>query len=152
MFYLRDTTTGAVFRSAYPENHKGSEILPTKVGAAEYRRQYVASLRETIQPNQTVYTILRTVAASGMSRTLSVVTAGPDGQIHDITSSVAIALGYRTNDKGNIRVNGCGFDAGFDVVYRLGRTLWPDGTPEPHGTRNSKPDSDGGYALTHRWL
>lgn len=152
MYYLRDTTSGRVFRSSYPENHKGSEVIPAKAGAEEYRRQYVASLRETIRPKQAVYTILRTVSASGMSRTLSVVTIGADGQIHDITGSVAIALGDRTNDKGHIRVNGCGFDVGFDVVYRLGRTLWPDGTPEPHGTRNSKPDSDGGYALNHRWL
>lgn len=152
MFYLRDTSTGAVFRSSYPENHKGAEVISAKVGAAEYRRQYVASLRETLRPKQVVYTILRTVSASGMSRTLSVVTVGHDGQIHNITGSVAIALGERTNDKGNLRVNGCGFDAGFDVVYRLGRTLWPDGTPEPHGTRNGQPDSDGGCALKHRWL
>lgn len=152
MYYLRDTTTGAVFRSSHPEYHTGSEVIPAKVGAAEYRRQYVASLRETIRPNQVVYTILRSVSVSGMSRTLSVVTVGADGQIHDITGCVAVALDDRTTDRGHIRVGGCGFDAGFDVVYRLGRTIWPDGTPEPHGTRNGQPDSDGGYALTHRWL
>jgi len=43
-------------------------------------------------------------------------------------------------------------DMGFHVVYNLGRTLWPEGTPEPHGTRNGEPDRDGGYALNHQWL
>lgn len=152
MYYLRDTTSGTIIRSSYPENHKGAEVIPAKAGAAEYRLQYVARLRETIRPKQDVYTILRSVAASGMSRTLSVATVGADSQIHDITGAVAIALGERTTDRGHIRVGGCGFDAGFDVVYRLGRALWPDGTPEPHGARNGQPDSDGGYALTHRWL
>lgn len=152
MYYLRDTTSGQVFRSMHPEHHKGAEVVSAKLGAAEYRRQYVASLRETIQPKQVVCTILRSASASGMSRTLSVVTVGADGQIHDITGSVAVALGERTTDRGYIRVGGCGFDVGCDVVYRLGRTIWPAGTPEPHGTRNSEPDSDGGYALNHRWL
>ena len=53
---------------------------------------------------------------------------------------------------GGLRVSGCGMDMGFHVVYNLGYALWPDGTPEPHGTRNGAPDSDGGYALKHRWL
>jgi hypothetical protein len=41
---------------------------------------------------------------------------------------------------------------GFAAVYNLGYALWPNGTPEPHGTRNGVPDRDGGYALKQCWL
>ena len=37
-------------------------------------------------------------------------------------------------------------DMGFQAVYCLGLSLWPDGTPEPHSTRNGEPDTNGGYA------
>jgi hypothetical protein len=30
--------------------------------------------------------------------------------------------------------------------------LWPNGTDTPHGTRNGEPDTNGGYALKHRWM
>ena len=53
---------------------------------------------------------------------------------------------------GGLVIGGCGMDMGFHVVYNLGRAMWPDGTPDPHGTRNGEPDRDGGYALKHRWL
>ena len=45
-----------------------------------------------------------------------------------------------------------GMDMGFAVVYDLGLSLWPAGTPAPHGTRNGEPDANGGYALKHSWL
>jgi hypothetical protein len=43
-------------------------------------------------------------------------------------------------------------DVCFAAVYNLGRTLWPNGTDKPHGTRNGTPDTDGGYALKNRSL
>ncbi len=51
-----------------------------------------------------------------------------------------------------IRIRGCGMDMGFEIVYRLGNRLWPEGTPKPHGTRNGQPDCYGGYALKSSWL
>lgn len=55
-------------------------------------------------------------------------------------------------DRSGIKIGGAGMDMGFALVYALGRTLWPDGTKKPHGTRNGEPDRDGGYALNHSWL
>ena len=61
-------------------------------------------------------------------------------------------LDMKIGKHGGLVVGGCGFDAGFEVVYNLGSLLWPNGTPEPHGTRNREPDSTGGYALKQdRW-
>ena len=66
------------------------------------------------------------------------------------------AVGPVTRDKGfkqgGAIIQGCGMDMGFSLVYELGAYLWPEGTDKPHGTRNGEPDSDGGYALNHRWL
>uniref|UniRef100_A0AB74UFV0 Uncharacterized protein n=1 Tax=Caulobacter phage BL57 TaxID=3348355 RepID=A0AB74UFV0_9VIRU len=56
------------------------------------------------------------------------------------------------SDRLGIKVGGCGMDMGFHLVYSLGRTLWPNGTPKPHSTRNGEPDRDGGYALKKEWL
>jgi hypothetical protein len=64
----------------------------------------------------------------------------------------ARAMNDRIADNGGIIIGGCGMDMGFALVYNLGSTLWPNGTPEPHGTRNREPDSDGGYALKHNWV
>jgi len=109
-----------------------------------------------LQPGETLYTVLRHVSASGMSRRVSLLRVTcEEGEPHiqDFTYAAAKALGYRLSDRREgMTVCGCGFDAGFEIVYNLGSALWPNGTPEPHGHRNGKPDSSGGYALRHSWL
>lgn len=116
------------------------------------RAEALQSLREHFKPGQTVYTILRHVSSSGMSRDISVITIDDEGQIRQWDWAVACVLGEPLAKREGVRVGGCGMDMGFHLVYNLGRTLWPDGTPEPHGTRNGQPDCDGGYALKQRWL
>lgn len=65
----------------------------------------------------------------------------------------AKAMGDRhDSDRSGIAASGCGMDMGFNLVYNLGATLWPKGTPKPHGKRNGEPDRSGGYALKHSWL
>lgn len=102
-----------------------------------------------------VYTSLRHVSASGMSRVIAVFIARPDGGMVDATWSVGKIIGEpvaKTKCGEGLRVGGCGMDMGFHVVYNLGMCLWPKGTEKPHSTRNSEPDSCGGYALKHEWL
>lgn len=55
-------------------------------------------------------------------------------------------------DRQGVKIGGCGMDMGFSLVYNLGATIWPKGTPKPHGRRNGEPDREGGYALKHSWL
>ena len=89
----------------------------------------------------TAYTILKSVSASGMSRTMKVVTYH-EGQVIDITWYVAkIGIGTLTEKNGQrvLRVGGCGMDMGFHVVYSLSVALY--------GSAN-----DGGYTLSHEWL
>lgn len=121
------------------------------------REEALTTLRKWLKPGATVYTILEHHAASGMSRYIRVVIpyVRDNGEIDFIhpNHAVAKALGLRRNDKREgMLIQGCGMDMGFEIVYRLGAALWPDGTSEPHGTRNGEPDCAGGYALKHRWL
>ena len=75
-----------------------------------------------------------------------------DNDLCCIDYLVSRAIGRRIGRHGGIVCGGCGMDMGFELVYTLGLTLWPNGTPKPHGKRNGQPDRDGGYALKHDWL
>ena len=115
----------------------------------------VTTLRDMLKPGDVVHTILRQVSRSGMSRHISVIRQDKDGP-HDITYLVGRALNYRQNAKdGGLVVGGCGMDMGFEVVYNLGRALFPKGFKVEGRGRNGDTsgwDNDGGYALKHRWL
>jgi hypothetical protein len=113
------------------------------------REEAIARLREWIKPGDTVYTILRHRARSGMMRTIDVYLFLPDlRKGHKPRSIVKLWLSYNvaratgyTFSKAHesIVVGGCGFDAGFQLVYELSRLLFPDA-------------KDPGYVLHHEWI
>lgn len=78
-----------------------------------------------------VYGIVRSVARSGMSRTIDFYVI-KDGVPVYVTAFVAETLGMKRNKEGALKVSGTGMDMIFAVVYDLGRKLFDDG-----------------YALTH---
>lgn len=149
-YYWKNTVDGTIIYvggSMPPEWVRMTE----KQGRIEYRKQIADSLRKDLTPGQTVYCELRHVSASGMLRRISLFIV-ENGKIRSIDYFAAVVMGDKVSDKGGIAVSGCGMDMGFHLVYTLGQCLWPDGTPEPHGTRNGAPDSAGGYALKSTWL
>lgn len=116
------------------------------------RQEALDALRAILKPGDTVYTVLRHRSASGMTRTIALCVIR-DNEPRWFTYWLPfIGIGKRDDKHEGVKVEGCGMDMGFHVVYRLGQELWPDGTPEPHGIRNGEPDTSGGYALKHRWL
>lgn len=116
------------------------------------RTESMAELRAMLKPKDTVYTRLNHCSRSGMMRVIDLFVIR-ENEPRRITWQVCAATNGTYNEKHDgLRMDGCGMDMGFAAVYNLGRTLWPDGTPEPHGTRNGEADSDGGYALKHRWM
>lgn len=122
------------------------------------REEAAAKLREFLSPGDTVYTVLRHVSRSGMSRRIDLYAFKPGDEGRPpvklwLSYLAAKALGWRlaSRDDG-IVVGGCGMDMGFHLVSSLGYTLWPNGTDEPHGTRNGEPDRSGGYALRQEWI
>jgi len=102
-----------------------------------------ANLLGMIKPGDTVYTVIRSVAKSGMSRTMSVFVIR-EGRLVNVTFSVAKVLGYTLVDVDGhraIRVNGVGMDMGYHVVYSLGHALY----------RRTEGE-DPGYSLNHAWI
>lgn len=150
-FCLR-SPAGVVFSSVHPEFHKDCENLGSGAKGKAARAEYCkAELRALLAPGDKVYCILRSVSSSGMSRSISLYVKS-EGDMRNVDSLVSDALGYKLAKKGGLQVSGCGMDMGFHLVYALGCALWPTGTETPHGSRNGKPDTDGGYALKHVWL
>jgi hypothetical protein len=97
-----------------------------------------------INEGDTIYTVLRSVAPSGMSRTMSLKVA-KDGKIQDLTYYASVVLDYplvEVNGSRAIRVGGCGMDMGFHIVYSLSRVLF----------RDESPIGDAGYLLSQEWL
>jgi hypothetical protein len=100
-------------------------------------------LAHYVSEGSTVYTVLRSVSSSGMSRTLSLKVA-KDGKILDLTYYAGIVLDWpivEVNGSRALRVGGCGMDMGFHTVYTLSRVLFGE-------EGNTK---DAGYSLNHAW-
>lgn len=130
--------------------------LSKKAQREQDRREAIEYLRSILKPGDTVYTVLRHVSASGMSRRIDIFEIRNDCPIC-LTYWVSIALGYKRSDKGGLVIEGGGMDMDFHVVYELGRFLFPKGFELPKGKigRNGDKsgfDKNGGYALNQRWL
>lgn len=142
---------GVVYLTSYPEYHEGDKVLTKAEGQRLYVEQVKKSLKKFIKPGTTIYTNVNRVSSSGMSRNISLYAIipakkGEPARLANITYSVSVVTGFSMKE-GGIQVSGCGMDMCFHLVYGLGRSLWPKGTPKPHGVRNGEPDRDGGYAL-----
>jgi hypothetical protein len=96
------------------------------------RDESIARLREWLKEGDTVHTVLRKVSTSGMSRVIDVYhfTGKADGTVDKswLSWHVARACGERFNERPEgVRVNGCGMDMGFHLVYNLAHVLFGDG-------------------------
>ena len=128
------------------------------------KQEAIEQLKKYVKPGDTVYTVLRHVSASGMSRRLDVY-AIKDNKPEYLTGWVANALEMRRYKNGLV-IGGCGMDVGFAVVYELASTLFRDnfyclGEHCPSNDHRNNPrrnfhshdkHSDAGYALRHEWI
>lgn len=108
--------------------------------------QALAELRALLPPGSTVYTILRSVSRSGMSRVITPLVLTASGP-RFLTYAVASALGLpvKRGFVDGLRIDGGGMDMGFHLVSSLSYAL--------HGmTQRSDTTERPGYTLTHRWL
>jgi hypothetical protein len=107
----------------------------------QYAREQL--LTHYVSEGDTIYTVLRSVSSSGMSRTLSLKVA-KEGKILDLTYYASILLEWplvEVNGSRALRVGGCGMDMGFHTVYSLSRVLF----------REEGNTKDAGYSLNHAW-
>ena len=103
-------------------------------------RAYLLSIMEK-QTTPTLYTSLKHVSTSGMSRDMKVL-AVVDGQIVDVTWYVGkldVGTIKERNGQRVIRVGGCGMDMGFHVVYTVSAVLYGY-------------EERGAYTIRHEWI
>lgn len=110
------------------------------------RQEAIDRLREWLKPGDTVYTQLKHVSRSGMSRVIQIVkiscrpetdidgNAGAQPEILYLGYNVAEALGWKYDrDREGVKVGGCGMDMGFHVVHSLGYALYGKEASEGEG-------------------
>ena len=113
-----------------------SEYTLSKKDQNTERDNSILNLKSLLSPGDTVYTLIRSVSSSGMSRTMSLYIV-KDNRLVNITYYTARALGWSLRDVNGsrvMRVGGCGMDMGFHAVSTLSRVILGDD-----------------YALSHEW-
>lgn len=115
-----------------------------------------ATLHRLLKPGDTVYTILRSHSRSG-TRVIDPKVITRHGPYH-IQWAVAVLTGKRiSRDKNGIVMGGTGYDADQEIVYDLGRALWPNGfrvrkSMQCGSLKPGQTCKDGGLALVYRRL
>lgn len=117
-------------------------------------------LRKWAPPGTTVYTVLRRVSRSGMSRLIDLYVIRANKPVW-LSFSAARVLGYPQDHRsGALKVGGCGMDMGFHLVNSLsykihGRESRGDGVkPEAEGRLFTprRGHFQAGYSLKHEWI
>lgn len=101
---------------------------------AERREAACEMLRDLFPRDSRVSLVLAHVSRSGMQRGILVLAQTSDG-VDDVSWMVARAVDWPLHREAGVRVDGCGMDMGFHLVYTLAHVLYGDG-----------------YALQHRWI
>lgn len=134
---------GLVVETDNPEFYNEAKKLTKTEGMAKRKIWARDRLLELLKHGDTVYTVMRHVSSSGMSRRIDVYTI-KDNRPQYLSGYVATLTGWKLHDKGGIVVGGCGMDMGFHLVYTLSSILFRDNPVE--GRTHS------GYELRHEWL
>jgi hypothetical protein len=156
--------SGMVLETENPELWTEGKRLSVKAGKAALHAEAMAHLREVLKPGDTVYTQVRHVSTSGMSRRISCYVIR-NNEPWNISGLVGRVLESKVDrNELSVHVGGCGMDMGFHLVYSLSRTLFRDtfdcvgkdcpSNDHSNGDRDYAPHahSDGGYALKQRWM
>jgi hypothetical protein len=102
------------------------------------RAESLERLREWFPKGSTVYTVLRHVSKSGMSRDIGVlapfVSKEYGIQFMHPNHATSVVLGVPLK-RDAVRIGGAGMDMGYHIAYSLSHALYGDG-----------------YALKHAWV
>lgn len=97
-------------------------------------KPYGVELVENAPQGTTIYTVLRKVSSSGMTRTIDAVII-KDGEPYYLRTAL-MACGFKADrTSSGVKIQGAGMDMGFHLVYSLGQRFHGDG-----------------YYFGHRWL
>jgi hypothetical protein len=133
--YYVKSKEGPIYQVTNPEYWKECKLLKKAEGKRLYKAQAIESLRTLLKPGDTVYTVLRHVSASGMSRDIDLYVFR-DNKPQYLTNYAATALDWPMSKNKGIKVGGCGMDMGFHLVYSLSSVLFREGfAPSDIGIR-----------------
>lgn len=133
---------GLIIETDTPEHWTEGKRLPQKEGKERHRANAIEQLRKILKPGDTVFTVIRSVSRSGMSRRIDAY-AIADNDLRYLSGYIATALDWpHPNHDGGIKVDGCGMDMGFHLVYTVSRILFRDAVEQ----------KDAGYVLKQRWI
>lgn len=90
--------------------------------------QTIDQLRKWMPRGTKVFTLVRRVGRTGMSReiALMVIDRERPGELIHPNHLVGEVLGLKVGSREGLVVKGCGMDFGYDLVYRLGNALYDD--------------------------
>jgi hypothetical protein len=108
-------------------------------------------LHALINKGDTLYTVIRSAAKSGMSRTIDVYVIKPQTRNGATTHGLTYLSGYiakvldlpRNND-GALKITGCGMDMGYAIVHELSSRMFRND--------DGSYSHDGAYSLKHEWI
>ena len=127
------------FKQVHKKNIERMRFLVAKgkqerLDAACEREEIKQQLKRDLKNCDTLYTLVDHVSQSGMTRDIRVFMI-KDNKPLNISYKVAKVLKRRQGKNTGVRVQGCGMDMGFEIVYNLSRCLFKDG-----------------YKINQRWL
>jgi hypothetical protein len=153
LFYL--SGSGKLHRSKKETVKKMENTDAEKTHRIEqYRAVFEPLLKKGERP--IIYGIVRHVARSGMSRSISFYYFGKTGEPLCLDSAIETILGHkRDRNHDGLKIAGCGMNMIFATVYNLGVALWGYGKGSRaeslgyvSGRNGDKcPENDGGYLL-----
>jgi len=95
------------------------------------RERATESLKKLVPPGATVYTVVKHVARSGMMRRIAPI-AVVKGKVVNLSHLASRALGWTWTDDGAVKVQGCGMDMAFHLVYQIAEAIYGDGYKLAH--------------------
>jgi len=103
-----------------------------------------------------IYTVLRSVSRSGMSRKIDVYYFKGDSKIY-LNYHIATLTSFTLDrQSGAVKVGGCGMDMGFNLVYNFSYALFSGEDIAKFKIKGRNGDEfetkDAGYILNQEWL
>jgi len=106
---------------------------------AETEKPIIEELKRLLGQTKKVYCVLKYRSSSGMNRVISFHTI-KDNELYNLDYNISKILNYSYSDSyDGLKVDGCGMDMGFSVVYNLSAKLY-------------KNHERAGYILRHNWI
>lgn len=117
LYYVQDQS-GNVFEMVNPEHCEGCKQLSQAEGKRLMHLQAIEKVKAMLLGVDTIYGIVRSVGASGVSRRIDMYVI-IDNKLQYLSGYAAKVLGWKLSDKGGIVVRGCG----MDMMFHTGSTL-----------------------------